>query len=144
MFNVVVSNYTFTFKGEIMKRNTINFWIDLFTFIVLFAKIWTGLLVHYVLPPGQGRGHSLELWGLNRHEYGAVHFYLAIAMIVLVVIHVWLHWSWICTTLSGLLKIKKIKPLQISIVCHHDSFGRHPFDHCESSISQSTGCRYSR
>lgn len=93
-----------------MKRNTTNFWIDLFTLVVLFAKIWTGLLVHYVLPPGQGRGHSLELWGLNRHQYGAIHFYLAIAMIALVTIHIWLHWSWICKTLSGLLKVKKLNP----------------------------------
>ena len=92
-----------------MKRNTINFWIDLLTFIVLFAEIWTGLLLHYVLPSGKGRGHSLELWGLNRHEYGTVHFYLATAMIALVAIHVWLHWSWICNSLTGLLKIKKLK-----------------------------------
>ena len=97
-----------------MKRNTINFWIDLLTFIVLFAKIWTGLLVHYVLPPGQGRGHSFELWGLNRHEYGVVHFYLAIAMVALVIIHVWLHWSWICNTIAGLLN-KKINPSRYSL-----------------------------
>jgi hypothetical protein len=84
-----------------MKRNTINFWIDLLTFIVLFAKIWTGLLLHYVLPPGQGRGKALELWGLNRHEYGTIHFYLAISMITLVLIHVWLHWSWICDRTSA-------------------------------------------
>ncbi len=98
-----------------MKRNTMNYWIDLFTFIVLFEKIWTGLLGHYVLPPGQGRGHYLELWGLNRHEYGVIHFYLAIAMIVLVVIHVWLHWSWICKTLVGLLQIKRPNPSRYSL-----------------------------
>ena len=109
MFDVII-NFGYISKRKIVKRNTLNFWIDLFTFIVLFAKIWTGLLVHYVLPPGQGRGHSLELWGLNRHEYGAIHFYLAIAMIVLVIFHVWLHWSWICKTLSSLLKIKKLNP----------------------------------
>ena len=98
-----------------MKRNTINFLIDLFTFIVLFGKIWTGLLLHYVLPPGQGRGYSFELWGLNRHQYGTIHFYLAIAMIVLIIIHLWLHWSWICNTLSGLFKIKKINSSKYSL-----------------------------
>ena len=97
-----------------MKRNTVNFWIDLFTFIVLFAKIWTGLLVHYVLLPGQGRGHALELWGLNRHEYGVIHFYLAIAMVALVVIHVWLHWSWLCNTIAVLLK-KELNPSRYSL-----------------------------
>jgi hypothetical protein len=98
-----------------MKRNTVNIWIDLFTFVVLFAKVWTGMLLHYVLPAGQGRGHSLELWGLNRHEYGAIHFYLAIAMIALVLIHVWLHWSWICNNLASLLKIRKPKQAKYSL-----------------------------
>ncbi len=114
MFDVAIANFGFVFKGMIMKRNTMNFWIDLFTFIVLFAKIWTGLLVHYVLPPGQGRGHALELWGLNRHAYGVIHFYLAIAMIVLVVIHVWLHWSWICNTIACLLN-KELNPSRYSL-----------------------------
>ena len=97
-------------KGVIMKRNTINFWVDLLTFIVLFLKIWTGLLIHYILPAGQGRGKSLELWGLNRHEYGVIHFYLAVAMIALVVIHIWLHWPWICKTMAAILKTKKSNP----------------------------------
>ncbi|MBW8035527.1 MAG: DUF4405 domain-containing protein [Planctomycetes bacterium] len=97
-----------------MKRNTLNFWIDLLVIIALFGKIWTGLLLHYILPPGQGRGYSLELWGLNRHEYGVIHFYLAVAMIALVIIHIWLHWSWICKTLSGILKTKKSNPSRYS------------------------------
>ena len=60
-----------------VKRNTLNFWIDILTFLVFLLKIWTGLLIHYVLPAGQGRGKSLLLWGLNRHDYGVIHFYLA-------------------------------------------------------------------
>lgn len=86
-----------------MKRSALNFLIDVLTFLVFFAKVWTGFLIHYVLPPGGGRGHALTLWGMNRHDYGNVHFYLALAMVALIIVHIWLHWPWVCSILSNLL-----------------------------------------
>ncbi len=92
-----------------MRRNTLNFWLDLFSFLVMLGLIWTGLLVHFVLPPGtgaRGGGHGLRLWGLGRHGYGDIHFYLAIVLMGLMIIHVWLHWSWVCATLNKLVGMK--------------------------------------
>ena len=92
-----------------MKRNTLNFWVDFISFLVMSGLIWTGLLIHYVLPPGTGGQHSgrkLTLLGLGRHDYGDIHFYMALAMIGLMVIHVWLHWAWVCGTVNKLLGTK--------------------------------------
>ena len=92
-----------------MKRNTLNFWIDFISLLVMSGLIWTGLLIHYVLPPGTGGQHSgreLTLWGLGRHDYGDIHFYMALAIIGLMVIHVWLHWAWVCGTVNKLLGAK--------------------------------------
>lgn len=86
-----------------MKRSALNFLIDVLTFLVFFAKVWTGFLIHYILPPGGGRGHALTLWGMNRHDYGNVHFYLALAMVALIIVHLWLHWPWVCSIMSNLL-----------------------------------------
>ncbi len=86
-----------------IKMTTLNFWVDAVTGLVLLLEIWTGLLIRFVLPPGQGRGKNWLLWGLNRHAYGSIHFYLAIAMIVLVLIHLWLHWAWVCSVFRNLL-----------------------------------------
>jgi hypothetical protein len=89
-----------------MKRNTLNFWIDLISLFVMLGLMWTGLLIHYVLPPGtggRGGGHGLTLWGLNRHDYGSIHFYIALTLIGLMVVHIWLHWSWVCTTVKKLV-----------------------------------------
>ncbi len=79
--------------GGIMKRNTLNFYIDLTSFLVLFALLVTALLIHYVFPPcgncdGSGRGANgeLTLWGLGRHDIGRVHFYLALATAALVLL----------------------------------------------------------
>jgi len=32
---------------------------------------------------------------MTRHEWGAVHFYLAILFVALMVVHIILHWTWI-------------------------------------------------
>jgi len=86
-----------------MKRNTLNFVVDLISLVVMLGMVWTGLLIHYVLPPGHGRGHGMSLWGWDRHGYGDVHFYLALVLMGLMVVHIWLHWAWVCATISKTL-----------------------------------------
>ncbi|MBN1764594.1 MAG: DUF4405 domain-containing protein [Sedimentisphaerales bacterium] len=87
-----------------MKRNTWNFIVDVITLFAFVGLVWTGFLIHYVLPPRHGRlfGTELLLWGWDRHNYGQVHFYLAIGMTGLSAVHVWLHWSWVCGTIGSL------------------------------------------
>jgi len=100
-----------------MKRNTLNFWVDFASFLVFFGLFVTGLLIHYVLPPCEtcdGSGckdsQALTLWGLGRHVYGKVHFYLALTTAAAVLLHVCLHWSWVCATFCSLLGIKAASP----------------------------------
>ncbi len=57
------------------------------------GDVATGALVRYVLPVGSG--HTRALWGLDRHGWGHVHFWIAIAFCVATVVHVVLHWGWI-------------------------------------------------
>lgn len=93
-----------------MKRNTFNFWIDLISLLVMFGLTITGLFIHFILPPGsggRGGGAGLTLWGLGRHDYGDFHFYLAITLILLMLVHVWLHWPWVYATLTNILDSKK-------------------------------------
>lgn len=82
-----------------MKRNTFNFVIDFISLAVMWGLLSTGLLIKYVLPPGSG--HWLAVQGMNRHDWGEIHFYLAVAVCVLVFVHVLLHWRWVCGTVRG-------------------------------------------
>ncbi len=75
-------------------RTSINFGLDLVSLVVMIGLAATGGLIHFVLPPGTGRFYALFAW--NRHDIGQVHFYLAVAAIALLALHVLLHWTWIC------------------------------------------------
>ena len=80
-----------------MRRNHINYWLNLLALVTMFALAGTGFLLHFVLPPRSGgRSGGLELLGYDRHAWGTLHLYLAIAVLVLLVAHLVLHWSWVC------------------------------------------------
>jgi len=76
-----------------LKRTNVNFLVDALALVALVFLAATGALIRYVLPAGSG--HTRALWGLDRHEWGHVHFWIAIAFCVAMVVHVVLHWGWI-------------------------------------------------
>lgn len=81
-----------------MSRSMLNFVIDAVTFVVLLTMIATGLLIRFVLPPGSGERRSL--WQYTRHDWGDVHFWLAVALGGLLLVHLALHWGWVCSVVS--------------------------------------------
>lgn len=90
-----------------MSRNKMNFIVDSTSLLVLLALAFTGVVMKFVLPPGTGgRGRLLhggsepgvrvrEVWSMTRHEWGDIHFYLSVIFIVLMVVHILMHWKWI-------------------------------------------------
>jgi hypothetical protein len=96
---------------ESRTRSQFNFLIEGITLLVLMLMIATGLIMKFRLPPGSGgEGAALHggqgrplltLAGLSRHQWGAVHFYLASAMLLLLVVHLQLHWRWVWGLAQG-------------------------------------------
>ncbi len=96
-----------------MNRAKINFIIDLALLLVTIGVIWTGLILFFILKPGFGCRslHGWTLFGLRRHDYGDIHVYLSIAMIVLSCIHLGLHWKWFCLKLNRLFRLRTDSPV---------------------------------
>ena len=107
-----------------MKRTNLNFIVDLVAFLDLLGLACTGFIMKYILPPGTGgRGRMLrggrgaehfgeeikELWSMTRHEWGDIHFYLAVIFAVLMIVHIILHWSWIKAYFKSLLGFSRKK-----------------------------------
>jgi len=96
-----------------MRRATVNFLVDAAALVVLLALTVTGFIIKYVLPPGSGgsgwrggRGapDPKFLWSMTRHQWGDIHYYLAILFVVLVTVHLALHYGWMKSYLKSLRK----------------------------------------
>ena len=55
--------------------------------------------MRYVLPPGSG--HFGQLWRMDRHQWGQIHFWIAVVLMGTVALHLLLHWSWVVCMVRG-------------------------------------------
>lgn len=102
-----------------MRRATVNFIVDLIGFVNLLLLAATGAVMKWVLPPGSGGGRGYgfrggrgpgpgvgqvrHLLGLGRHNWGDIHFILALLLVSLILLHIILHWTWIKTCAKSIL-----------------------------------------
>lgn len=81
-----------------MRRTTLNAVVDGLAFAGFVLLVATGVLMRWTLPPGSGR--HVTVWGLDRHDWGALHFWVSVALLVALAVHLVLHWRWIATVAS--------------------------------------------
>jgi len=83
------------------NKSKINLLIDAIMLIVFMAVAGLGFLIKYVLLPGYkinelyDSNTELFFWGLDRHQWGTIHLYLAFSLILLMILHIILHWGMI-------------------------------------------------
>lgn len=84
-----------------MTKSKLNLLIDAIMMLLLMAMSGLGLLIKYVLVPGFKRnalyGSEVELYflGLDRHQWGTVHMWISFAFLLLILLHIILHWKMI-------------------------------------------------
>jgi hypothetical protein len=76
--------------------NKLNFWINVAIYVMMGVMLFSGFLMKFTMPPGTGG--KLTLLGFDRHGWGVLHFWVAVALLIGVVLHLWLHWAWVRTT----------------------------------------------
>ncbi|MBE9510712.1 MAG: DUF4405 domain-containing protein, partial [Bacteroidetes bacterium] len=103
-----------------MSKSKINFLIDSLMFLCMAAIAGIGLLMKYVLIPGQDRwikyGKNVEIYVFNmdRHEWGTIHLVIALVLLGLLSLHFILHWKLIVGLFSKLINNRSIrKPIAI-------------------------------
>ena len=96
-----------------MNRTTLNATIDAAAYAGIVLLATTGLLLRIQLPPGSGGLHGMGsgaaaaarevglVWGLSRHEWGTVHYWIALGVMAVLAVHLALHWKWIDCVLRG-------------------------------------------
>ena len=82
-----------------MKRATLNGWVDAVAFVALVLLVATGVLLDWTLPPGSG--HRVTVFGLDRHQWGDLHLWIAISFCAALSVHLALHWRFAAGALRG-------------------------------------------
>lgn len=81
-----------------MKRPAQNLLVDAVALVAFVLLAATGTLLEFVLPHGRGGD---AIWGLSRHDWGAVHFWIAVVFLTTIAVHFVLHWQWITCMVKG-------------------------------------------
>jgi hypothetical protein len=92
-----------------MGTSRTNFIIDAAMLLCGAALAGIGLLMKFVLIPGKDRfavyGRNVDLFflGLDRHEWGTLHLWLAVLLMALLAVHIVQHFRWITGMAKSML-----------------------------------------
>ena len=79
-----------------MKKSSILFILFFILTILGLIEVISGFVLWQALPRGASRGGIEQVfWNLSRDTWLSVHDWVGVALVVLVIIHILLHWKWI-------------------------------------------------
>jgi predicted permease len=96
-----------------MKKWSINYILFIFLVISGLIQAVSGFLLWLVIPGGHrgfGIGGGLARTGnfiWSRYTWIEIHDWSAVALVIIVIIHIILHWNWIIYTTKKILGIRK-------------------------------------
>ncbi len=82
-----------------IKKPTLNFIID-FNCIRILCVPGSQRHPDAVYPSTRVRTY-LTIWSLSRHDWGTIHFWIAIFLLATLSLHIIFHWDWIVCRLKG-------------------------------------------
>lgn len=84
----------------------VNFWLDATLLLTVSFVGWVSAMLQVVFPaPTVAAGW--ELWGLSYNQWHDAQFFSLCLFGLLVLVHVMLHWNWVCSVIAAqVLRIK--------------------------------------
>ncbi len=85
---------------KLARQARINFSLNTVLFVAFFLANLSGLIIWLVLPSGGFQGgrnpfYNATLLSLTRHQWQDLHLWTGLAMIVVLINHLVLHWDWL-------------------------------------------------
>ena len=79
-----------------MRKATVLFILAVILFLLGLVEAISGFILWFALPHGGGRWNVEQIfWGLSRDVWAGIHNWVAVALIVLVTVHILFHWKWL-------------------------------------------------
>lgn len=94
-------------RGSFWSRYStiINFWLDVVLLLLFLAQAWMFAVIHIVFP--RGAGSDWKVWGATPLDWSESLFATFCVFAVGIVLHVMLHWTWICAVVATRLLGRK-------------------------------------
>lgn len=91
-----VAPSTVVARGAFWSRHStiINFWLDVVLLVLFMLQAWMFAVLHVVFP--RGAGAEWKLWGATPLDWSEALFTTFCVFAIGIVVHVMLHWTWIC------------------------------------------------
>jgi len=80
----------------------INLLLDAALLVAFTALAFAAVVVRFVFPPGPAAA-GWTLWGLDYDAWGGIQFGLVAILAGGILVHVMLHWSWVCNVIASRL-----------------------------------------
>jgi hypothetical protein len=78
-----------------MSRTTINFLLDATLLAAFSVLVFSAVTMRFIFPPGPD-AKGWYLWGLSYDQWATVEFSMVAALALGILLHVMLHWNWVC------------------------------------------------
>lgn len=82
--------------GARWSRTGVNFWLDALLLMLFVALATVSVIVRFIFPPGPQAAGWL-LWGWTFSEWHDAQFTLLCVLAFGILVHVMLHWNWVCS-----------------------------------------------
>jgi len=92
-----------------MGKSKTNYFIDLLMLIFFVINAITGLIIFFFLPTGVKKGGYQEFLGIIKQNWVDLHNWSGLLLLLLVLIHLILHWNWIVSMTKSLIQKKNKK-----------------------------------
>lgn len=83
-----------------LSRTIVNFWLDCLLLVLFLTLSWSSVVLQFVFPPGV-QADGWYLWGRDYGWWRQLQFGVLCALALAVLVHVMLHWSWVCGVVSS-------------------------------------------
>lgn len=77
-------------------KTDFNFWLDVVLAALFILLVWVSTVVYYAFPPGP-QSEGWTLWSWSHPQWAGLQFAMICLMAGAVVLHLMLHWTWICS-----------------------------------------------
>lgn len=80
-------------------RTDVNFWLDCLLAAVFLVLVAISMLIRFAFPRAQD-SQGWSLWGHGYDDWIEAQFVVLAILTLLILVHVMLHWNWICSVVQ--------------------------------------------